>query len=89
MLVCNTCLQQLSQVVQHPLPLDERMIALAAAISVDYNYFSQHSNSSGLISPPLFMPMPLPGGGGGAEGAAAGEAAAGDAAAGAGEEFES
>jgi hypothetical protein len=58
------------------------MIALAAAISVDYNFFSQHSSSGGLISPPLFMPVPLPGGGmggvgGGADGAATGGAAAG------------
>lgn len=90
------------------------MIALAAAISVDYNFFSQHSSTGGgirltltqapvvtdppsglprtraggLISPPLFMPMPLPGGTGeaaaGAEAADGGEAAAGGAPAGAG-----
>jgi hypothetical protein len=57
------------------------MIALAAAISVDYNFFSQHSSSGGLISPPLFMPVPLPGGGMGG-GAAAGGAADGAAAGG-------
>jgi hypothetical protein len=72
------------QVVHKPLPLTERMIALAAAISVDYNFFSQHSSSGGLISPPLFMPMPLPGGGmGGGEAAGAGGAADGAAAGGA------
>ncbi|KAF6252183.1 Scramblase-domain-containing protein [Scenedesmus sp. NREL 46B-D3] len=74
-------------VVHKPLPLTERMVALAAAISIDYNFFSQHSSSGGLISPPLFMPVPLPGGGmgggdaagGSADGAAAGGAAAGTA----------
>jgi hypothetical protein len=72
------------QVVHKPLPLTERMIALAAAISVDYNFFSQHSSSGGLISPPLFMPVPLPGGGmGGGEAAGAGGAADGAAAGGA------
>jgi hypothetical protein len=74
----------LLQVVHKPLPLTERMIALAAAISVDYNFFSQHSSSGGLISPPLLMPVPLPGGGmGGGEAAGAGGAADGAAAGGA------
>lgn len=66
--------------MQHPLPLSERLIALAAAISVDYNYFSPHSQSGGFINPPLFMPIPVPGGGGGA--AAGGAAAEGGAATG-------
>uniref|UniRef100_A0A383V788 Phospholipid scramblase n=1 Tax=Tetradesmus obliquus TaxID=3088 RepID=A0A383V788_TETOB len=65
-------------VVHQPLALSERMVALAAAISVDYNFFSQHSSGGGLISPPLFMPVPLPGGGmGGGEAAAGGAAADG------------
>ena len=34
------------QVVSHPLALDERMVALACAISIDYNYFSRLSHSS-------------------------------------------
>lgn len=32
-------------VVQHPLLLDERMVALACAISIDYNFFSKHSQT--------------------------------------------
>ncbi|WIA31346.1 hypothetical protein OEZ86_002247 [Tetradesmus obliquus] len=70
-------------VVHQPLPLTERMVALAAAISVDYNFFSQHSSGGGLISPPLFMPVPLPGGGMGGEAAAGGAAADGAAGGGA------
>jgi hypothetical protein len=56
--------------------------ATATAAAVDYNFFSQHSSTSGLLSPPIFMPFP---GGGGAGDAAAGgaEGAAGGAAAGA------
>jgi len=70
----------LLQVVQDPLPLSERLIALAAAISVDYNFLSPHSSGSGWIAPPLFMPIPSPSGGVGGVGAGAGsgaEAAAG------------
>lgn len=67
-----------AQVVSRRLGLSEKMIALAAAISVDYNFFSRHSSGSGLFAPPLFMPVPGGGGGGGvAEGAAAGTAGAG------------
>ena len=36
------------------LQLDERMIALAAAISIDYDYFSQHSHGHGLLGPMMF-----------------------------------
>ena len=32
-----------------PLALDERMMALAAAISIDYDYFSQHSHGPGMM----------------------------------------
>ncbi len=46
------------QVVVRPLSLSERMIALAAAISIDYNYFSRHSHGNGLF--PMFMPLPIP-----------------------------
>lgn len=58
--------------VARPLALSERMIALAAAISIDYDFFSKHSRSSGLFSPPLIIP-----GGGGAEATGTGEAAPG------------
>eukprot|EP00884_Botryococcus_braunii_P006963 jgi/Botrbrau1/16268/Bobra.0066s0050.2 len=47
-------------VVSRPLALSERMIALAAAICIDFNYFSQHSNSGGLGLPWLLMPLPSP-----------------------------
>ena len=42
------------------LQLDERMIALAAAISIDYDYFSQHSHGHGLLGPMMFPGDPLP-----------------------------
>lgn len=45
-------------VLKEPLDLDERLIALAAAISIDYDYFSRHSYGSGMLSP--FMPIPVP-----------------------------
>ena len=35
------------QEVVRPLQLDERMIALAGAISIDFDYFSQHSHGPG------------------------------------------
>jgi hypothetical protein len=80
--------------VRRPLALDERMVALAAAISIDFDYFSRHSYGGGalgpFIRPPIIpFPMPLPGMGGGggaaegaedAEGAAAGASSAGGAA---------
>lgn len=40
------------------LDIDERMIALSAAISIDFDYFSQHSNGHSML--PFFMPMPMP-----------------------------
>lgn len=49
-----------SQVVGRPLALDERMVALAAAITIDYDFFSQHSHSGGWFYPPIFMPTPMP-----------------------------
>ncbi|KAK9808529.1 hypothetical protein WJX73_005262 [Symbiochloris irregularis] len=78
-------------VVATPLGLSERMMALAAAISVDYDYFSRHSQGAGGGMLPFLMPMPIPSvpypdpeadAEGGAEGAAAdssqGEASPGD-----------
>ena len=38
------------QEVVRPLQLDERMIALAGAISIDFDYFSQHSHGPGKLS---------------------------------------
>ena len=40
------------QEVVRPLQLDERMIALAAAISIDFDYFSQHSHGPGSVPYP-------------------------------------
>eukprot|EP00198_Chlamydomonas_reinhardtii_P007189 XP_001696525.1 phospholipid scramblase [Chlamydomonas reinhardtii] len=78
-------------VVARPLDLPERMVALACALTIDYDYFSQHSHSGGgLVGPMMYpMPMPLPGGGGGGAppaavpGAEGGEGVAGAASAGA------
>lgn len=58
--------------------LDQRAVMLATAVSIDFDYFSRHSGSSGFG----FMPLWIPGIGGEAGGAAAGGAAAGGAAAG-------
>ncbi|KAL4433405.1 hypothetical protein ABPG77_010258 [Micractinium sp. CCAP 211/92] len=44
-------------VVHRPLELDERMVALAAAISIDYDFFSRHSYGGGFLGP--FMPVPI------------------------------
>ena len=59
------CSSGLQLKLPSPLALDERMIALAAAISIDYDYFSRHSYGSGMLSPfihpPLPMPIPVPG----------------------------
>lgn len=63
------------QVVQRPLMLSERMVALAAAVSVDYDYFSQHSHGSGWFAPMMFPPVPYPSGGGAEGGAEGGEGA--------------
>ncbi|KXZ45777.1 hypothetical protein GPECTOR_50g570 [Gonium pectorale] len=45
-------------VVARPLGLSERMVALACALTIDYDYFSQHSHSGGGIMSPMFYPMP-------------------------------
>jgi uncharacterized protein YxjI len=67
--------------VARPLALDERMVALAAAVAIDFAFFSQHSHTSGMFAPPLLFPMPLPGGGGVGGGPAAEEAGGGEGAA--------
>lgn len=82
---CLLTLAAGSQVVQRSLQLNERMIALAAAVSVDYDYFSQHSHGSGWFAPMMFPPVPYPSGGGAeggapeGEGSSQGEAVPGDA----------
>ncbi|KAJ4346919.1 uncharacterized protein N0V89_010852 [Didymosphaeria variabile] len=58
--------------------LDQRAVMLATAVSVDFDYFSRHSGSGGMM-----WPMWIPWFGGGGE--VAGGAAAGGTAAGAGE----
>ncbi|KZM19106.1 uncharacterized protein EKO05_0010173 [Ascochyta rabiei] len=56
--------------------LDQRAVMLATAVSIDFDYFSRHSGSGGIMWP---MWMPWVGGGGeAAGGAAAGGAAAGE-----------
>jgi uncharacterized protein YxjI len=60
-------------IVKRPLNLSGRMLALAAAITIDYDYFSRHSHGNGMLSPfihPPIVPFPLPnmGGGDGGEG---------------------
>ncbi|KAI9350050.1 Scramblase-domain-containing protein [Zopfochytrium polystomum] len=47
-----------------PLSLDERAVLLAAAITIDVDYFSRHSNSSGGILPVPMMGGAVGGGGG-------------------------
>ena len=74
-----------------PLEVDERLAALAAAIAIDFDYFSRHSSAGGGMMP-FMLPMPVPsvpapvepppvGAVGGAEG---GEAGGGEGAAAAG-----
>lgn len=49
--------------VARSLKLSERAIALACAITIDFDYFSQHSGGPGMlpfIGLPLPMPMPTP-----------------------------
>jgi hypothetical protein len=57
--------------------LDQRAVMLATAVTIDFDYFSRHSGSGGMMWP---MWMPWVGGGGeAAGGAAAGGAAVGEA----------
>lgn len=56
--------------------LDQRAVMLATAVSIDFDYFSRHSGSGGIMWP-MWMPW-FGGGGEAAGGAAAGGAAAGE-----------
>ncbi|KAF1924985.1 Scramblase-domain-containing protein [Didymella exigua CBS 183.55] len=56
--------------------LDQRAVMLATAVSIDFDYFSRHSGSGGMMWP---IWMPWFGGAGEAGGAVAGRAAAGEA----------
>ncbi len=56
---CQGAISCALQEVVRPLVLDERMTALAAAISIDYDYFSQHSHGPGMM-PGFLFPMPIP-----------------------------
>lgn len=50
-------------VVARSLEISERLVALAAAISIDYDFFSRHSYGSGILSPfihPPIIPLPIP-----------------------------
>lgn len=47
----------LMQEVVRPLSVDERTLILATAVSIDFDYFSQHSHGGGLL-PFGFMPFP-------------------------------
>jgi len=55
-LIANKCCWQ---DVVRPLGIDERTAVLAAAVSIDFDYFSQHSHSGGGMFP-FLMPMPTP-----------------------------
>lgn len=48
------------QAVTRALSLSERAIALACAVTIDFDYFSQHSGRPGLMSALPFFPMPMP-----------------------------
>ena len=73
----------LLQEVVRPLSVDERTLILATAVSIDFDYFSQHSHGSGLLPFGLMPfpgapPVPYPSGGGEGEDApAAGQEAEG------------
>ena len=65
-----------------PLQLTERAACLALAIAADFDYFSQHSSSTGLMGGlampmPMPMPFPMPGGGASDTASAGGVAGAG------------
>jgi hypothetical protein len=70
-LTCNRARSQavtaLQPQVSRVLSVKERAIALAAAISVDYDFFSQHSSGFGGLPIPFMLPFPGFGGGGGFE----------------------
>ncbi|KDE07362.1 hypothetical protein MVLG_02404 [Microbotryum lychnidis-dioicae p1A1 Lamole] len=59
---------------------DQRAVMLASAISCDFDYFSRHSGSGGMMGPGLWMPMGMGGGGASTEaGTEAGAEAGSDA----------
>jgi len=72
-LAVQQAVSQLQPQVARTMSVTERAVALGAAISIDYDYFSQHSSHGGGMMP-FFMPMPFPGGGGGEAGGATPEA---------------
>lgn len=81
-LVSQTNDQGKSSLEGYPgMTLDQRAVMLATAVSIDFDYFSRHSGSGGMM--PMWMPMWM-GGGEAAGGAAAGGATAGEAGAAAG-----
>ena len=48
------------QEVARQLQLSERMLALACAVSIDFDYFSRHSQTGAGGLMPFFMPIPMP-----------------------------
>ncbi|KAJ4377340.1 hypothetical protein N0V83_000165 [Neocucurbitaria cava] len=73
-LVSQTGERSKSSLERYPgMTLDQRAVMLATAVSIDFDYFSRHSGSGGMM--PMWMPMWW-GGGEAAGGAAAGEAGA-------------
>lgn len=64
-----------------PLSIDERTLILATAVSIDFDYFSQHSHGSGLLPFGLMpfpgAPVPYPSSEGGAGGEAGADAEVG------------
>ena len=64
-----------AEVDQRGMTLDQRAVMLATAVSVDFDYFSRHSGSSGVGGG--FMPLWFPGMGGGGAAAETGAEAGG------------
>ena len=52
---------RVAQEVARPLSIDERTLVLATAVSIDFDYFSQHSHGSGFMPWLMPIPMPIPG----------------------------
>ncbi|KAF2220578.1 Scramblase, partial [Elsinoe ampelina] len=44
------------EILSEPLTLDQRAIMLATAVSIDFDYFSRHSNSVGGMPLPIWIP---------------------------------
>lgn len=66
-----------SQEFNPGMTLDQRAVMLATAVSIDFDYFSRHSNSSGMGFMPLWFPMGGEAAGGAAEAGAVGAGAGG------------